>query len=112
MSKAAVNHSLPAKIVKMHSFCFGIVCYVICNKIRIFFWFLGRNTSLAHKARSVKLTEANKENCPEPVRPEKEATKQGSRLPVPVKKFKVKSVPDFKKLHQNWDRNFQKVRLA
>lgn len=71
-----------------------------------------RNTSLAHKARSVKLTEANKENCPEPVRPEKEATKQGSRLPVPVKKFKVKSVPDFKKLHQNWDRNFQKKQTA
>ncbi|XP_078287467.1 uncharacterized protein LOC144611973 [Rhinoraja longicauda] len=71
-----------------------------------------RNASLAHKARSVKLTEANKENCPEPVRPEKGATKQGSGLPVPMKKFTVKSVPDFKKLHQNWDRNFQKKQTA
>ncbi|XP_051865574.1 uncharacterized protein LOC127567006 isoform X2 [Pristis pectinata] len=71
-----------------------------------------RNERLTHKARSVKLAEANKENCPEPVRPEKGIMKRGSRLPVPVKKFKVKSVPDFKKLHQNWDRNFQKKQTA
>ncbi|XP_062894161.1 uncharacterized protein LOC134340642 [Mobula hypostoma] len=64
------------------------------------------------RIRSVKLVDVNKENCPDLVKPEKGATKRGSRLPVPVKKCKVKSAPDFKKLHQNWDRNFQKKQTA
>ncbi|XP_067880809.1 uncharacterized protein [Heterodontus francisci] len=71
-----------------------------------------RNECLTHKARPVKPTVANKENCPKPVRPEKGAAMCGSRLPVPVKKLKVKSAPDFKKLHQNWDQKFQKKQTA
>ncbi|XP_067832661.1 uncharacterized protein [Heptranchias perlo] len=71
-----------------------------------------RNECLAHKVRPVKPAVANKENCPRPVRPEKVAAMCGSKLPVPVRKLKVKSVPDFKKLHQNWDQNFQKKQTA
>ncbi|XP_048474865.1 uncharacterized protein LOC109921491 [Rhincodon typus] len=67
-----------------------------------------RNECLTQKARPVKPTVANKENCPRPVRPEKGAAMSGSRLPIPVKKLKVKSVPDFKKLHQQWDKKFLK----
>ncbi|XP_072423245.1 uncharacterized protein [Chiloscyllium punctatum] len=67
-----------------------------------------RNECLNQKARPVKPTVANKENCPRPVRPEKGAAVYGSRLPIPVKKLKVKSVPDFKKLHQQWDKKFLK----
>ncbi|XP_078057112.1 uncharacterized protein LOC144481832 [Mustelus asterias] len=67
-----------------------------------------RNECLTQKARPMKPTVANKENCLRPVRPGKGAAMSGSRLPIPVKKFKVKSVPDFKKLHQNWDQKFQK----
>ncbi|XP_072350012.1 uncharacterized protein troap isoform X2 [Scyliorhinus torazame] len=63
------------------------------------------NECLTQKARPSKPTVANKENCPRPV---KGAAMSGSRLPIPVKKLKVKSVPDFKKLHQNWDQKFQK----
>ncbi|XP_038642364.1 uncharacterized protein LOC119958141 isoform X2 [Scyliorhinus canicula] len=63
------------------------------------------NECVTQKARPSKPTVANKENC---LRPVKGAAMSGSRLPIPVKKLKVKSVPDFKKLHQNWDQNFQK----
>ncbi|XP_041036091.1 uncharacterized protein LOC121273174 isoform X2 [Carcharodon carcharias] len=66
-----------------------------------------RNECLTQKARPIKPTVANKENHPRLVRPEK-ADMSGSRLPIPVKKLKIKSVPDFKKLHQNWDQKFQK----
>uniref|UniRef100_UPI00398F6916 uncharacterized protein isoform X2 n=1 Tax=Pristiophorus japonicus TaxID=55135 RepID=UPI00398F6916 len=71
-----------------------------------------RNECLTHKARPGKPALANKENCLRPVRPEKGAAVCRSKLPVPVKKLKVKSVPDFKKLHQNWDQNFQKKQTA
>ncbi|XP_078390747.1 uncharacterized protein LOC144672700 isoform X2 [Cetorhinus maximus] len=67
-----------------------------------------RNECLTQKARPIKPTVANKENRPRLVRPEKGPAMSGSRLPIPVKKLKIKSVPDFKKLHQNWDQKFQK----
>ncbi|XP_069761822.1 uncharacterized protein [Narcine bancroftii] len=53
-----------------------------------------------HEAKSVKL--ANKENCPEPAMSEMGVNRHVSRKPLPIKCFKAKSVPDFKKLYQDF----------